>query len=294
MSCDLPQSQQGGGSLRSIRGHIACTVLTTAILVAPRLFAQSSVQPAIEPSKPTPLLTLPARQGQSVFAYLNELAEVSRNGNADATAELARQTFRNGGIPSKIADALGFTDRIVHAEAACRNGTHAPIHEADIVKAVNNLATAVGAPAWVHTNQIEVRKWRMRLLPTYPQLIASQEPPDANGHYKALSENMRPAEAAYIAITLLYQKHYNSDFQFTDEEHAQNAKLDAATVKTKQLQRTQIFGSLIRGQSGQTSLRDLQNAAGYFFDDLGIEQVANAGRAEPPTSDRAATQKGVR
>ena len=39
---------------------------------------------------------------------------------------------------------------------------------------------------------------------------------------------------------------------------------------------------MLRGQSGQASLRDLQAAAGYFFDDLGIEQVANVGSAWRP------------
>jgi hypothetical protein len=60
---------------------------------------------------------------------------------------------------------------------------------------------------------------------------------------------MRPIEAAYIAICLLYQKRYNADFQFTDEEQAQNAKLDPATVKAKHQQRTQIIGSMLRGPS---------------------------------------------
>jgi hypothetical protein len=133
----------------------------------------------------------------------------------------------------------------------------------------------------------------MRLLGVYPQLIASLDPPDANGHYKALSESMRPVEAAYIAICHLYQKHYNADFQFIDEEQAQNAKLDAATVKAKHLQPMQIFGSLLRGQSSPARERDLLIASDHFFDDLGIEQVANSGTAEPPTSSRTAMQKGA-
>ena len=147
----------------------------------------------------------PASPGQSAHAKVNELADLSRAGNADATTELTRQMFRTNGISSDIADSFGFTDRIVQAEAAYRDGSQAPVHEADIVKAVNNLANAFGAPAWVHTNQVEVHNARMRLIAPYPRLFASQEPPDDKGNYNAPSENMRPVEAAYIAITLLYQ-----------------------------------------------------------------------------------------
>ena len=96
----------------------------------------------------------PASPGQSAHAKVNELADLSRSGNADATTELTRQMFRSNGIPSDIADSFGFTDRIVKAEAAYRDGSQASVHEADIVKAVNNLANTFAAPAWLHTNQV--------------------------------------------------------------------------------------------------------------------------------------------
>ena len=76
---------------------------------------------------------------------------------------------------------------------------------------------------------------------------------------------MRPVEAAYIAITLLYQKHYNTLFQFTEEEQIENAKLDASTVKAKHLQRIQDFDSMLRGASSKAHGPDLLNAADYFF-----------------------------
>ena len=228
----------------------------------------------------------PASPGQSAHAKVNELADLSRSGNADATTELTRQMFRSNGIPSDIADSFGFTDRIVKAEAAYRDGSQASVHEADIVKAVNNLANTFAAPAWLHTNQVEVHNARMRLIVPYPRLFASQEPTDDKGNSNAPTENMRPVEAAYIAITLLYQKHYNTLFQFTEEEQAENTKLDAATVKAKHLRRTQDFDSMLREASSKADGHDLLNAANYFFDDLGIQR--------PPTSSRAAMHKSVR
>lgn len=269
----------------------AHTLLAIAVLTATTLFAQPALQQRNQPAKPAPSSTLPTSQGKSPDAYVNELADLSRAGNADATRELARQTFRDGGIKSEIADSFGFTERIVQAEAAYRNGMHAPVHEADIVKSVNNLANAVGAPAWVHTGEGEVRKVRMRLLVAYPRLTANHEPPDDSEHYKVPSENIGPVEAAYIAITLLYQKHYNADFQFTDEEQAQNAKLDASTVKAKHLERTQIFGGLVRRQTSSASTRDLLRACDHFFDNLGIDQVATIDTTEPPISSRTVIHK---
>jgi hypothetical protein len=73
---------------------------------------------------------------------------------------LAHQLFKNVSIPTDLADALGFTDRIVQAEIASRNGTHPAIHEADVVRAINNLTNTIGAPQWAQTNQLEVRKLR--------------------------------------------------------------------------------------------------------------------------------------
>jgi hypothetical protein len=294
MRCNLPRIHKGRGNVHFRSMRVAHALLSVAVLTTTPLFAQSTPQQPIQSSKPTPSSTLPTLQGKSIYAYVNELADLSRAGNADATKELTRQMFRNGGIPSEVADSFGFTDRIVQAEVAYRNGKHAPIHEADIVKAFNNLANSVGAPAWVRTNQVEVRKWRMRLLATFPRLIASQEQPDANGHYKALSDNMGPAEAAYIAISLLYQKHYNVDFQFTDEEQAQNTKLDAAAVKAKHMQRIQDFGSLLREQSSKDSVLALRKAADNFFDDLGIQKVVNLGTSESPKPGPIALQKGGR
>jgi hypothetical protein len=294
MRCNLLRIHKGKGNVHFRSMRVAHALLAIAILTITPLFAQSTLQQPIQSSKSTTSSTLPTSQGKSIFAYVNELAGLSRLGNADATKELTRQMFRNSGIPSEIADSFGYTDRIVQAEAAYQNGMHAPIHEADIVKAFNNLANTVGAPQWVHTNQAEVRKWRMRLLATYPRLIASQEPPDANGHYVALSENMRPAEASFIALTLSYQKHYNADFQFTDEEQAQNTKLDAAALKAKHMQRVQDFGSLLREQSSKDSVLGLRTATDNFFDDLGIHQVSKVGTIEPPKSGPIALQKGGR
>jgi hypothetical protein len=174
-------------------------------------------------------------------------------------------------IPTDLADAFGFTDRIVHAEAEYHNGGHPAVHESDVVKAVNNMVTAIGAPQWAQTSPAEVRRLRMHMLVIYPQLIASQEPPDSNGHHKAVSNNLRPIEAAYLATTMLYQKAYNSEYQFTEAEKAQNATLSLDAVKAKQRERIDSLQAMLHGKTQSVSVRDLLTTSDRFFSDLGVE-----------------------
>jgi hypothetical protein len=213
--------------------------------------------------------------GESVLTHVNRQAISSRSGNSAATADLTHQLFTNAGIPTELADAFGFTDRIVQAEVAYRNGTHAAIHETDVVKAINNLTSTIGAPQWAHTSQPEIRKLRMHMLVLYPQLMASQDPPDTKGHRKAVSDNMRPIEASYLATALLYQKAFNSEYQFTDAERAQNMKLDAAAVNANHLARVQTLQDLLHGKTNTISVRDLLTASDHFFSDLGIAPATN-------------------
>jgi hypothetical protein len=222
---------------------------------------------------------------ESVIAHVNRQAVLARAGDASATLELAHQMFLNAGIPIEVADSFGFTGRIIQAETDYRNQAHPATHEADIVKAVNNLTSTIGAPQWVNTNPAEVRKLRMHMLAAYPQLLASHEPPDAKGHRKAVSENLSPMEAAYVATHLLYQKAFNADYQFTSAEVAQNKKLDAATVKAKHLERTQAFQDLLQGKSQSISVRDLLTASDRFYGDLGIPPTTYMGSLKSTISN---------
>ena len=130
--------------------------------------------------------------GKSFYSQLNEQARIERSGDASAIPVVAHGAFENLGIPTDIADAFGLTARIVHAQQSYRAGTQPAAHEEDLVKAWNNFANSLGAPAWAHTTKPEIRKLRMRMLVVLPQLFACQEPPDAKGHYRVLSPNMSP------------------------------------------------------------------------------------------------------
>ena len=237
------------------------TILKSLILFAVILCVQVLAQ-AAPPENP---------MGETVYSHVNDQAVLSRSGNFAATTELTHQLFKNVAIPTELADAFGFTDRIAHAEVEYRKGAHPAVHESDVVKAVNNMVTAIGAPQWAHTSLAEVRKLRMHMLVVYPQLIASQEPPDSSGHYKAVSDNLRPIEAAYLATTMLYQKAYNSEYQFTETEKAQNDTLSPAVVKAKQQERVNTLQAMLHGKTQSVSVRDLLTASDRFFSDLGME-----------------------
>lgn len=130
--------------------------------------------------------------GESIYSQVNRKAALSRSGDTSATIDIVHQIFTNVTIPTDVADAFGFTDRIVRAESEYRNGAQPDVHQADVVKAVNNMVTSLGAPQWAHTTPAEVTRLRMHLLVLYPNLIASQDGPDEKGNYQPLNDKMRP------------------------------------------------------------------------------------------------------
>jgi hypothetical protein len=282
--------------MENVRGgskvvHLLHVFLVIFLVSATCVLAQS-VPPSPSTGQPS---QAKAPLGKSAYSHANDLAALSRAGNVDATNQLAREPFRNAAIPTEVADAFGFTDRIAQAEIAYRQGSHPAVHEEDVVKAVNNLATTLGTPAWTHTTQAEVRRLRVRLFATLPKLFANHEPPDSKGHYRLLSPNMSPSEASYIATTMLYMKVFYSDFQFTEAEQAQNRNLDPAVVAATQRQREGQMLDVVQGRSSTVSIIDLLAASDQLFTDLGIpaKETSSAQKIPPPAPGVAAAKGGI-
>jgi hypothetical protein len=211
---------------------------------------------------------------QSHYVHINEQAELSRAGDVNATVELTHELFKGTEIPVDFADAFGFTDRIVNAESEHHRGRHPRVSEGDVVKAVNHLADVAGAPSWVKTDQGEVRKLRMHMLVLYPNLLASHEPADKDGHRKAISDGLRPIEAAYIATTMIYQKLNNPEYQFTTDEKKQHQSLEPDALYAKHNERLMQAREVARALPNNHSMRDLLSAGDRFFNDLGIASTA--------------------
>ena len=204
------------------------------------------------------------------YRQIDQLAVRSRSGDKPSTLLLTHMLFENASVPDPVADAMGFTDRVSRAEAEFQSGAHAPVHEIDIVRAVNHLMEGVAAPQWARTSLPEVHRLRMHLLVGYPHLIASPQPPDSKGRRKPLAEPLSPLEAAFIATTLVYQKAYNPDYMFTPAELARQAPAEVANRKTEQLQRQALLEKTFHGQNDSVSWHDLINASNLFFNDLNM------------------------
>jgi hypothetical protein len=228
----------------------------------------------------------------SFYSRLNDAARGERAGDATQIPVLVHGAFSNAGIPVKLADAVGFTERISQAQQSYVAGTLAPIHEAAIVRAVNNFASSLGTPAWTHTTPDEIRLLRVRLVAVLPQLFAYEGPPDAARRYPLLSPKMSPVEASFIAVTMLNMKAFNHDFQFTAAERIQNEKLDPVAVRATLQQRQQLMFDIVQGRSDSISFRDLLAAGDHLFSDLGIPETAEAGRNASPTWSQTVGAKG--
>lgn len=249
------------------------------VLLCPRAPAQSSGQPPI-----------PTNPG-SIFVHVNHEAVLSRQGNSAATTELARQLFRNIGIPPQLADAYGITARIATAHEAWRNGALPGISEATLVRSVNHLMEKMGTPQWACTNQTEVRKLRMRMVIGFPQLMAYNGPPDQDGHYKGVSDTMSPLQAAYTALTLVYQKVYNADYQFTPTEQIQNKTLSSNAVLAEHVSRMHALLDIVHGKTETFSTADLVSAGSDLFTDLGIAPTDQSSSSSAPRPGNAGLEE---
>lgn len=266
MCKNLPQIHAGGGQdVHRLNAHLFRPFVLITLLAAILLFAQTAVQlPAAAQTTPSQApLTL-----VEIHRQLDQKAVLVHGGDAQAIADLSSTVFDRVGIPVEVANAFHYTGRLAQAETDYRKGAHAAIHEEDLVRAHNNFVLALGASEWAQTTQPEVRKLRMEFMARYPQLLANQGPPDANGRFQALSNNISPIEAMFLATSLLYQKLYVPEYQLTAKEQAAGGKaaIPAATFR----QRTRELHDLLYGKSPNVDLVALVRAADGLFSDLGI------------------------
>lgn len=204
---------------------------------------------------------------------IDRQAQLAKKGSEPAIRIMTAQLFTDAGIRPEIASAFSFNERVVQAELAYRKGGQPGIRENAVITSVNNLTTAVNAPAWARTNQSEVRKLRMLMILRYPHMMASEAPPDEHGRYRALDDTMSPLEASYVAAYMIQQKLLNPEFQFTDSEKPMTAYTDPASQAKTSAQRGAELSRVFYTASAQHSVRDLLHAGDGFFTDLGIAQI---------------------
>ena len=260
----------GGGGKRCYRliAHLLNAFLLLASLFAAQAFAQTALQ------LPTATQTIPSQAPLTlveIHRQLDQKAVFVHAGNAQAIADLSSTVFQRVGIPVEADNAFHYTARLAQAETDYIHGAHAAIHEEDLVRANNNFVLALGAPEWAQTTQPEVRKLRMEFMARYPQLLANLGPPDENGRFQALSNNISPIEASFLATSLLYQKLYVPAYQLSSKEQAAGGR--ASISATAFRQRTQQMYDLLHGNSLNVDLVSLAHAADGLFSDLGISNI---------------------
>lgn len=251
--------------MRSLYSRIFSVLLLIALFTSTHTVAQTATQSASAAQTPQAKAPLTLVE---IHRQVNEQAVLVRAGDSQAIASLSSTIFQRVGIPVEVAGAFHFTARLAQAETDYRTSSHAAVHEEDLVHAINNLAHTLGAPEWAYTTQAEVRNLRMEFMVRYPQLLANQAPPDEKGRFQALSANISPIEAAFLATSLIYQKLYSPEYQMTAQEKAAGGK--ATISATVFPQRTQALSDILYGKTQNLSLFDLVHAADGLFNDLGI------------------------
>lgn len=176
------------------------------------------------------------------FEHLDATA-ASNNGDEESlrsvVAEMVHITAGNSPtIPSAVVE------NIIAAELAHRNGKQRRLHNADIEKAVNELASELKVPDYARTSTKQVASVRIALHMLMPHLIKL---PDAEHR-----EGMAPLEAATVTLFLLKQKLSNPDFQVTPDEWETNQKNFRASSRSHGDSQSNSY-SLKVGSAGRTA-----------------------------------------
>ncbi len=164
----------------------------------------------------------------NMFSDVEAAAKKAKNNDEQAIRELADAVFNYAAPMIPAIASAGMKDRLVRAEIKYRNG-HKGVREEHIVKTVNDLADAIGAPDYAKSSRLQVRVLRVRLMGAFPSFIAQERDEKKKGLKKKVGETMNPEasplEGAFIAMMMVQQKMLNADFQKTPEEFAATLNL---------------------------------------------------------------------
>lgn len=209
--------------------------------------------------------TAPAKQ-VDLNKYVNDLGRLSRTGDSAAIAELSQYVFSVVAVPAEVASGFHLTQRLAQAETDYRNGAQPAVHEADLVRAHNNLIHSLQLPEWASTSIDEMRKVQMGCTLAYPDLFADQASLDKDGRLSLLSENLSPAQAMFLETTLLYQKFHNPNNQLTESERAAGGVKTLSPLVLRE--RMNYMVPIADGKLDNIGIFDLNHAIDNLFSDL--------------------------
>ena len=200
---------------------------------------------------------------------------------ATALADAVLRDFELDALPNQITDNV--RERLIAAEVDYRTGRGGAIPETKVVRLINELANAWNAPAYARTDQREVRRMRVNLVPLMPDLAS-------RGAAKSLvSPDMSPLEAAYISLLLIEQKTTNPSYQLNRKERESKAKqkpeknvsLEPKSVFLEQGEREKEMAGLmvnVKKQVGGLELSEAATMIGHALDTLGVAKAKEVQR----------------
>jgi hypothetical protein len=213
---------------------------------------------------------------------INQKAKNARSGDISAAEDLVSAVIGFSGFESELD---GFTansmiERIGKAESNYRAGQSAGIPESKIVRTINGLAVKFNLPQFAKTDSYEVRKLRVALLPSFPDLIGQKtQTMQSIKTGSGIEPIMSPAEAVLILSMMMNQKLVNPDYQLTQAErlerwdenhnHRQNAEKSGQLTVNRG---NEIQAALKRGAQA-ISLRDAVQLSDLILNTLGIENL---------------------
>lgn len=215
------------------------------------------------------------------FEVINQKAKLARNGTQPAAEDEVSEIISVAGFESELR---GFTsieikDRVGRSESHYRQGITAGIPEAKIVRTVNGLVKLFNLPEYVKTSDYEVRKLRLGLLPSFPQVITQKNhATQALSRGSQIDSQMSPAEAVFVLAMMLQQKLTNPEFQMTQSErrsrwtsaHSHSVTQNNPTYTAQT--RTQEIKEALRRAALSTSMSDALRLSEITLNTLGIEQ----------------------
>ncbi len=164
----------------------------------------------------------PSYDDEFALKNLNVMARtVNEGGDSAAVNNLVNEVFDT----FKTMVASDVKTRIVDSETLYQNNQREGIEELDVVKVINGLQVYFGTPEYSKTDLYEVRKIRQSLQLFAPQFVGHGRASEANfvnNVNPTIVAKMSPTEAVFVAMTLMYQKRSNAEYQQTASERYSN------------------------------------------------------------------------
>jgi len=160
-------------------------------------------------------------EAKNSIEMVNSKAKNSRGGDLEAAKELVGEIITGSGFEAELR---GFTsnsikERVGNAESLYQTGQIEGISEANVARTINGLAIKLNLPEFAKTDSYEIRKLRISLVPSYPELIGKKP----NGTQpifagQSFESKMSPAESILVLTMMMHQKMGNKDYQLTKQE----------------------------------------------------------------------------